>query len=201
LSVNIAVIILAAGLSTRMGEQKLLLPLGEQPVLAHVLATAAKLGCQHCVAVIGEPRDQLAQLCAHYNIPSVYNPDRRSGQASSLRTGLACLPVDIDGILFILGDQPYISDTLLQALIDTFANCGDPHAIIVPCYQGQSYSPVLFGAAWRDELSALAGDQGGRVLLQQYPQCITRLEWTDPAAFCDIDTPQAYQELLQNRGK
>jgi len=194
---NIGVIILAAGFASRMGKQKLLLPLGEKPILMHVISTAMSTGFADCITVIGEPKDKLAKLCTQLHSDWVYNSERHTGQASSIVLGLNKLQLDLDGFLFLLGDQPLITQSLLQAIVDSFASMGSNKSIIVPRHKGQLYSPVLFGSWWRPHLAALSGDCGGRSLIRENPRYVIPVEWPDGNPFYDADSWEDYQSLCR----
>lgn len=180
-----------------MGRQKLLLPLGDKPLAAHVLSTVRSLPWADCVAVIGEPAAELAGLCSRYSVRAVYNAGRLSGQASSIVLALQTLAQPLRGIMFFPGDQPLVSTALIQAVRTCFVRRGSDKAIIVPCHQGQRHSPVLFGSYWRAALAGLTGDTGGRKIMQANPAWVTQLDWPEPAPFYDADTWAEYQRLTK----
>ncbi|SMC35580.1 nucleotidyltransferase family protein [Sporomusa malonica] len=192
---RIAAVILAAGTASRMGQQKLLLPLGGKPLLAHVLSTVHEMPWADCVAIIGEPQAELTELCQQYHIRSVFNAKRQSGQASSVTLALTMLQKQLDGIVFFLGDQPLVSQELVQALLSKFEQVGCNQSIIVPCCQGQRYNPVLFGSHWRVGLAGITGDMGGRQVVRENPEWVSELDWPHPELFYDADTWQDYQKL------
>ncbi|MBP1763428.1 MAG: MobA-like transferase domain containing protein [Firmicutes bacterium] len=192
---RIGIVILAAGQASRMGTQKLLLPLAGRPLLAHVLQAATSAALPDCVAVIGEPQAELAAVCRQYSMQAVYNPNRQAGQAASIQLALCHLPVELDGILFLLGDQPLVSLPLLHALMDRFACLDDNRHIIVPYCSGQRRNPVLFGAFWRGQLAALQGDRGGRRIIDENLEWVARLDWADETSFLDADTWEDYEFL------
>ena len=194
---NIGVVILAAGLATRMGRQKLLLPLRGQPLITYMLQTTASLPFADKIAVIGEPRQELTQICTNYGIPSIFNVDRNTGQSSSIKLGLAQLSPDLDGFMFLPGDQPLLSLSLLQALIACFCDHFHPDRIVVPSFQGEYRSPAVFGSSWREKLEKLTGDGGGRSIIRRHPEVITPVEWKDEHVFWDADTWDDYQRLVQ----
>jgi molybdenum cofactor cytidylyltransferase len=194
---KVGVTILAAGMARRMGRQKLLLPLRGKPLLAHVLATASAFPWGDRVAVIGEPQEPLTRVCREYNFPVCYNPHYAEGQASSVRLAAEQLSQEMEAMLFLLGDQPLVSPALIQAIVMCYEQQNDPRAIVVPCHKGQNYSPVLFGAYWRPQLSSLSGDSGGRAIQHKYPESIVSVEWSDKDPFCDIDTWEEYQSLCK----
>lgn len=112
---KIGAVILAAGTASRMGRQKLLLPLSGKPLLAHVLNVVHGMSWADCVAVIGEPQDELAQLCGQYNIRTVYNAARHSGQASSIVLAMNSLSNRLDGVIFFRRSAIDIAGTHLGA--------------------------------------------------------------------------------------
>lgn len=195
---KIGVVVLAAGLSTRMRSQrpdsgvssKLLLPLGDRPLIAHVLTTACSLSWGGLLAVIGWDDRELENICRKLAVSFVRNPDPGQGQSTSLVIGLSGLPLGLAGYLFLLADQPLVSCELLQSMADEFDRRRDEAAIIRPTYQGIGRNPVLFGSAWREELLAAAGDQGGRSVMRRHPDAIVELPWPVPSVFLDVDTPE-----------
>ncbi|MFZ5753372.1 MAG: nucleotidyltransferase family protein [Bacillota bacterium] len=194
---NLGVAVLAAGLARRMGKPKLLLPFGHDTILGHVLRTASALPWGGKVAVIGEPQMLLRNICQLYKFPAVYNPNHEQGMSTSLRRALQELPLTVDGIIFLLGDQPFITLDLIKAMTREFAARKNPGAIIVPSFRGQYYSPVLFGCNWRDELLQLCGDEGGRRLIRNHPEAVIPLVWDKHEPFYDIDTIEDYNSLCK----
>jgi molybdenum cofactor cytidylyltransferase len=197
MTIRIGAVILAAGTASRMGRQKLLLPLGNKPLLAHVFATVAQLQWEDSLVVVGEPRQDLAALGSQYGIRTIFNPNRLSGQASSVATAIAHLSGEVDGVIFLPGDQPLITTGLLKALISRFAESASNKRIVVPCYEGEYRSPVLFGSAWLPELTALSGDRGGRHFISGNQEVVDTVEWFDEHAFWDADTRDDYLRLVQ----
>ncbi|MDF2635363.1 MAG: MobA-like transferase domain containing protein [Pelosinus sp.] len=194
---GIGIVILAAGFAKRMGKQKLLLPLGEKPILAHVITNSASTPWADRIVVIGDPQEELSTLCTQYHIPYIYNSQRHTGQASSITLSLKILRTDLEGILFVLGDQPFVSESLLQALVNTFRSRESNKSIVVSQHQGQRYSPTLFGSWWRPHLAALSGDLGGRTLIRKNPDYVIPIEWPDKHPFYDADTWEDYQFLCK----
>lgn len=196
---KLGAVILAAGLARRMGRQKLLLPLNGKPLLAHVLEVAGGFDWADCIAVIGQPPQALAQLCEQYHVKWTVNPFPWQGQASSIRLALQQLAPDLAGVLFFMGDQPFISEPFIQAIVEKFSLSKNMKAIVVPQYQGQNGSPVLFGAAWRKSLGVLQGDEGGRTILRANTGQVVYLDWPEGRVFADADTWTAYQTMLGGR--
>ena len=194
---NLGVAVLAAGSARRMGKPKLLLPLGDDNILGHVLRTASAFSWGGKVAVIGEPQSELRNTCQRFHFPFVYNPEFNLGMSTSLRKALEVLPNKVEGILFLLGDQPLVTQELIRAMIGEYAARRNTAAIIVPEYGGEYFSPVLFGAGWRDELLQVAGDEGGRSIIRNHPEAVIPLVWDTPEPFGDIDTMEDYNLLCR----
>ncbi|MBZ4653504.1 MAG: MobA-like transferase domain containing protein [Peptococcaceae bacterium] len=194
---NLGVAVLAAGLARRMGKPKLLLPLGHDTILGQVLRKASALPWGGKVAVIGEPQTELRNTCQRYNFPFVYNPDYELGMSTSLRKALGALPLTVEGTIFLLGDQPLVTLDLIKAMAQEYAARRNPAAIIVPKFRGQYFSPVLFGAGWRDELLQVTGDEGGRRIIRNHPEAVIPLVWDKHEPFYDIDTIEDYNSLCK----
>lgn len=200
-----AAIILAAGTSSRMGNarNKLLLPLHHRPVLAHVLEAALGSRARPVVLVLGH---QAAEVQAHIQqdlsenpILAVENPDYAAGQSTSMHAGLRALLASesahsLNSAIFLLGDQPMITARMIDALIELQEQSGK--RIVLPLYHGKRGNPVLFALDLAPELLQVTGDEGGRGVLKRHPDEVATLEMGVEAANFDVDTWEAYQEVL-----
>lgn len=198
---RIAAVILAAGMSSRMGQQKLLLPLGGKPLLSYVLNLVHNQSWTDSVVIIGQPVEELTKLCQYYDLRSVYNANRQKGQATSIALAMQQLQGEFDGFVFFMGDQPLVSPALIEAILTQFDQASDNRSIIVPCHQGQRYSPVLFGSHWQADLAALTGDTGGKQIMRKNPEWVHELAWPDASPFYDADTWEEYQQMRRLVGK
>src|SRR5262245_45144211 len=111
-------IVLAAGTSSRMGAQKLLLPLGGRPLVAYSVAAACASPGDPVLVVLGREAERVAEALPPGRHVTVTNPNYASGMASSLRTGLDALPEAVAGALILLGDQPLVTRAIVAALLD-----------------------------------------------------------------------------------
>lgn len=192
----IPALLLAAGISRRMGQPKQLLEWQGQPLVRHVAGNVlAAQSVERLVVVIGavadEVRTALAGLGPRLTIAE--NPDYASGQASSLRVGLAALPTASAAVLVVLADQPLVTPGLIDHLIAAYR--AQPAALaLVPTYQGQRGTPTILGCGLFAELRELQGDVGARVVLHRHPDAVCRVAVDDPAVVVDLDTPDAYQK-------
>jgi molybdenum cofactor cytidylyltransferase len=202
---SIAAIILAAGCSSRMeqGQHKLLLPLGDKPVIAHVMEAVLASQARPQIVVLGYQALRVRNVLASYSINTslilIENPDYEQGMSTSLRTGIATLQsMDrtqmIDSALILLGDQPFISAEIINTLITRRKESGQ--RIIVPTYQGKQGTPVLFAASLFPELTQVVGDKGGKSVINCHPTEIENVDISNSMAEHDVDTWEAYQQAI-----
>jgi molybdenum cofactor cytidylyltransferase len=190
----IAAVLLAAGLSRRMGQHKLLLRLRGKPLLLHAVQSALAAGVDETVVVVGYRAEAVRAALAGQPVRVVENPDYAQGQSTSLRAGVAALGAEVQAALVLLGDQPLLTADVLRALITVWRQTGQP--LVAPVYEGQRGNPVLFARALFPELLAVTGDQGGREVVQRHAQEVATVPIADPTAGLDVDTWQEYQALL-----
>ena len=210
-SLSTAAIILAAGSSSRMagGRHKLLLPLDDRPVLAHVIDATLASQARPIIVVLGHRSDQVRSQINHYtihhDITLVENTHYLQGMSTSLRIGIQTLVTDgyrkdmpsyqVDSALIMLGDQPLITPRVIDTLVTTFRTAGTP--IVAPLYKGKRGSPVLFDASLFPELIAVTGDEGGRTVLERHRHEVELIEIGDALANYDVDTWEAYEHVVE----
>lgn len=205
-----AAIILAAGSSSRMGggRHKLLLPLHDRPVLAHVLDAVLASQARPFVLVLGHQPEQvrthISPYTTHFDFHVVENPDYLQGMSTSMRLGIQTLQTfgytkssggSIDSALVLLGDQPLITAQHINTLIATYRTTGK--RIIAPTYEGKRGNPILFAASLFPELLEVTGDEGGRSVLERHREEIATVEMGNPLANIDVDTWDAYQRVVE----
>ncbi len=183
----LAGIVLAAGTSSRFGAaNKLLADWRGQPMLRTVVEAVLATELDPVIVVTGHEAEQVEAALAGLDVQFVRNPDFASGQASSVRTGVAAVPGWCNGAMLLLGDMPRICPGEINALIDAFAG---EASIVVPQFGGQRGNPVIFGKAHFPVLEKLTGDKGARELLSG--SGVTLVEMDTDAVLRDIDTPEA----------
>ncbi|HLI07959.1 MAG TPA: nucleotidyltransferase family protein [Ktedonobacteraceae bacterium] len=206
---SIAAVILAAGSSSRMGEgrHKLLLPLAGRPVLAHVLDSVLASSARPIILVLGHRIDEVrAHIASYLNnsaITIVENPAYLQGMSTSMRVGLQALMAQmtgtsteqsISGAIILLGDQPLLTPQIIDALISTRQKTGK--RIVAPLYEGKRGNPTLFDASLFPELLQVSGDEGGRGVLARHKEEVATVEARDTLANYDVDTWEAYQQVV-----
>jgi len=191
---KVAGIILAAGMSKRMGTIKSLLPWGDGLLLDRVIDNAHRSELSTLIVVLGYGAQTIAEKINFQNSEVVINPDYRKGHSSSLQAGLGGVSADTDGALFLLGDQPFVTAEIINSLIHAFTS--RPSALVIPTCRGKRGNPVLVHRAIFDRLQKISGDTGPRVLFDQLREQILEVEVSDPAIHIDMDTMEEYQELV-----
>jgi len=187
---RIAAIVLAAGLSSRMGRNKLLVELNGKPLLRHAVEAAAKSSADPVIVVIGNEGDKVAAALAGLMVETVVNPDYAEGLSTSLKAGIAALPADCDGALVLLGDMPGVTSALLDRMIAAFSP-GDDRDIVVATHGGKRGNPVLWARRFFPEILALEGDCGAKPLIAANGELVCEVEAADDGPLADIDTQQA----------
>jgi molybdenum cofactor cytidylyltransferase len=186
-SPTIAAVVLAAGLSQRMGDRnKLLADVDGLPMIARVVEMLRRSRVQPIVVVTGHDAAAVEAALAGWPIRVVHNPDYARGLSASLRVGLQALEPDRDGVLVMLGDMPWVSSPTIDALVEAFEATGEG-SICVPAYDRKRGNPVLWPVRYVDEMKALTGDVGARHLLAQYDDEVCEVEVDDAGVLRDVD--------------
>ena len=185
-------IILAAGGSKRMGKPKQLLPWAGTSLIRHSVSQALKCGIDRVIVVVGAYDDRVREELIGLPVEVVSNANWEQGQSTSVQAGLSSVPKHTGSVIFFLVDQPYVSQSLIRAMIDRHA--GPLAPIIAPLVRGQRGNPVMFDCSTFGAFGSLQGDVGGKVLFSRYQ--VDWLEWFDESVLEDIDTDDDYRRLL-----
>ena len=200
---SVAVILLAAGRSSRMaeGHHKLLLSLGDRPVLVHVIESILASQAHPLVIVLGYQVEQMHTILAPYltqsQVTAVENPNYREGMSTSLRKGVATLLAStqpLEGALIMLGDQPLMTPEVINTVIETHHTTHK--RIVTPYFNGRRGNPTFFAASLFPELLEMTGDEGARKVIKQHPQDVAIVELQDSDSNYDVDTWEAYQQVV-----
>ena len=190
---RVAGIVLAAGEGRRMGKLKQSLPVRGKSMLETVVDKALASSLHRVVVVLGSHSDRLAPLLSNRPVTVVINRDHRDGQASSLKAGLRELTPESDAALFLLGDQPLVSQETVDGIVVAYQRTNAP--IIAPIYGGKRGNPVLFGRELFPLIEGLTGDTGARGILTEHSELVIFLPVADPGILFDVDTEEDYYRL------
>jgi molybdenum cofactor cytidylyltransferase len=191
----IAAIVLAAGMSTRMGQPKQLLPLGSGTVVRE--AAAALVGqVDRVVVVVGHRADEVVAALSGCPVEWVVNPDYQAGMLSSVQCGIRASS-GASAFLICLGDQPGVSSRTVAALVAAARAAG--RGIALPVYEGRRGHPVLISAGYAAEILALGAGQGLNAVTRAHADDTLEVAVRDPEVVQDLDTPADYQRELARR--
>ncbi|AZG12592.1 nucleotidyltransferase family protein [Cupriavidus pauculus] len=180
-------ILLAAGFGRRFDpaglRNKLLETMADGRTVAWRSARTLAAGLPNSIAVVRPGHPELAAELKRGGCRVIESAEAEAGMGAALRAGVAA-SADARGWVVALADMPWLSMELVRAVALTITS---RDTIAAPWRDGRRGHPVGFGAAWRDELLKLDGDEGARALLKSQP--VTRILTEDDAAFRDIDVP------------
>ncbi|MBA3471170.1 MAG: nucleotidyltransferase family protein [Herpetosiphonaceae bacterium] len=194
----IAGVVLAAGLSSRMGQPKQLLDWRGTPLVRHVVLQALAAPLDRVVVVVHPTVPGLLAALADLPIVLVEQSDPAQGQGDSLRLGIAALPEAVSAALVLLGDQPFVTGALIGELIAAAQSTAA--SIVAPLIAGRRANPVLFKRRWFAALGSIHGDHGARQLIADHPAELLLVPIDAPLAGADVDTLADYQRLLLAAG-
>jgi molybdenum cofactor cytidylyltransferase len=188
---RIAGLILAAGRSTRMGgPNKLLEEINGKALVRHVAEHVLASRAKPVIVITGHQKERVERALDGLPVTFVHNPDFAEGLSTSLKTGIAAVPVDADGAIVCLGDMPQVSAKLIDRLIAAF----DPERgalVVIPTIAGKRGNPVLWARRFFPDLSGVEGDVGARHLIGGYAEAVAEVPLDDAGALTDVDTPEA----------
>jgi molybdenum cofactor cytidylyltransferase len=194
---GVTVVILAAGRASRMGREKLLLMLGDKPVIRRVaeMVCHSELDGLSDTVVVANPRNQdsIRAVLAGLDLRIVCNPSFEQGLGTSIATGVAAaVGSDASALLLVQGDQPFVNAEVLRRLIDEWRE--HQSAVVASSYNEITTTPVIFSRALFAEMAALKGDVGARSVLRNHGgRVITFPAWRG----ADLDTEEDYERVRQ----
>jgi molybdenum cofactor cytidylyltransferase len=196
LSPKLSAVVLAAGLSSRMGgPHKLLLDIGGQPMLRRVVCSVLAVQPAEVVVVTGFRAPEVMAALDGLAVRFADNPAFAEGQGGSVVTGLRALTAVCDAVMIVLGDQPLLTPAALARLIAAYGTMAEGRSILVPACGGQRGHPVLFAARHIPAIKGGAMKLGRGRLIETYPDQVALIEMDDDAFTRDCDTPQDYAAL------
>lgn len=190
---GVAAVILAAGMSKRMGAPKQLLKLGGATLLEHALNNVRRSQAREIVLVLGHVADAIREQTALDGVKVVINPAYEEGMGTSLRAGIAALAPESGAAMIVLADQPFVRPETLDRLIEQH-RARRPQ-IVIPLYRGFRGNPVLLDRSVFPEIAGLAGDIGCRAIFGDHTENILKVDVDDPGILLDADTEEDFQKL------
>lgn len=189
-----AIIILAAGSSSRMNQPKQLLQVNGKTLLRHTIDEALALLPSSVYVVTGANAERITTELDLSSVQICHNPDWQKGMSSSIRSGLQALlhrQPAVSGCIISVCDQPLISTAIFEALISIHRTASS--RIVASEYRGTTGVPALFGKEFFPELMQLSGQEGAKKLLKIHHQHVVSVPFS--GGEIDIDTPADYHKL------
>ena len=189
---SVAAVILAAGTSSRMGQTKQLLMLGNDTLLGKVLETVSRSKVAQIIVVLGHDAEAIRATIPHGATVRV-NPAYQEGMATSLQEGLRAVKPGLRGALIVLGDQPDVRPETLDQIIETYHRSNA--RIVIPTYRGFRGNPVLVDSSLFPEVMSLRGDIGCRAIFGHHAHGIVKETVVDRGILLDIDDVADFRRL------
>jgi len=184
----ISAAVLAAGSARRMGNEKVLLAIGGQPLLRRIVREVVALGLSEILVVANE-QNEAAVLAALSDLPVHVLVNRRAAEGMGTSIALAAAAVTSRALLLLQGDQPFVDRGMLRRLIAEWES-GTP-SFVAASYGGVVTTPVLFARPLLAELGELDGDRGAKSILHRHANGGREIVFPIWRGL-DVDTPEDY---------
>jgi molybdenum cofactor cytidylyltransferase len=189
---GIASVVVAAGSSSRMGRNKLLLELEGEALVRRTVGRALAAGLDPVHVVLGFEAERVSAALAGLPHRAVLNPDPTRGVGSSMRVGMGSVPQDASAAVILLGDMPLVTEAMLRTLVDVHRRQG---AVVVASRYGEVTAPPnLFGASLFPEFAALEDGACARQILRRHAHEAVFCDWP-LSALVDVDRPEDFERL------
>ena len=192
-------IVLAAGASTRMKRQKLLLPFNDKSIIETVVENVACSVQSKIMVVLGSHRNEIHRRLGNHQVQFCVNENYLDGMLSSVICGFNAIPESASAALLFLGDQPQISHHATDLVIEAWRQ--NNKGIVIPTFNGQRGHPGLFETKYISEIKKLDPEKGLRALAKKFKHDVLEVECNIPEILRDIDTPEDYQMEIINKMK
>ena len=192
----IAAIVPAAGMSTRMGRNKLLLAFKGKPLIAQAVDTLLESEVDEVVVVIGHEADKVKAELQGRRVTIVENPNYGQGMSTSIRVGLGAVSSDARAIMIYLADQPLLEPEDVNRLIRAFAEAREHNkSIVVPFFRGQRGNPVILDASYKEAILDVVGEAGCKRVIKRNPDKVLVVEMETDHVVRDVDRIEDYEGL------
>jgi molybdenum cofactor cytidylyltransferase len=193
----ISAVVLAAGLSLRMGRLKQLLPFGNHTVIEQVVGTLLRSPVDEVLVVVGHERARIEAVLAGWPVRTVFNAGYAGGEMlSSVQAGLGALAPDCRAALLALGDMPGLERDVVGQLVDAYHRAGD-EAVYIPSHRMRAGHPVLVPRPYWEAILGLPPGSSLRSVLRGPDTRVVWVEVDTPSVLRDVDTPEEYERELR----
>jgi molybdenum cofactor cytidylyltransferase len=175
-----------------MGENKLVLVLEGETVLARAVRRALAAGLDPVIVVLGHEAEGAEKLLEGLPCRIVVNPDYARGMNSSARAGIAAVPADAAAAVVVLADMPLVTAEMIAAAVERFRESGAP--LVISEYGGVQAPPTLYARSLFGEVGSPEGEGCGKRVIRRHRAEASVLEWP-AAALADLDRIEDYERI------
>lgn len=188
---GVAGIVLAAGSSTRMGRNKLLLDVDGETLVRRAVRLAGEAGLAPVILVTGRFRAAVEREVEDLDCTPTFNPDHEAGIQTSVACGVAAVPTDCGAAVVMLPDMPFVTGRMVRTLVERYAETDAP--LVVSRYGEVKAPPILYGRGLFGEISRMRAGCGREVVRRHHDRAAL-VEW--PAdRLRDLDRPDEYESV------
>jgi xanthine dehydrogenase accessory factor len=190
---SVAGVVLAAGTSTRMGQNKLFMEIEGEPLVRRVVGRASKAGFDPLIVVLGHEAELVQQALDGIRYRPVLNPEYARGVNSSLRAGIrAVSETAACAAVVVLADMPFVTTAMIETLIGKYRGGDAP--LVISDYDGVNAPPILYDRSLFDELAASEGQGCGKHVVKRHRYEAESASWP-VEALTDLDAPEDYERV------
>jgi molybdenum cofactor cytidylyltransferase len=193
---RVAAVLLAAGSSTRMGRNKLLLSLGGETVVRRAVRAAIDSGVDRVVVVLGHEADLVRAQLDGLACDVLVNPDHERGVGTSLHAGLRAVG-DADAAVVLLADMPFVSAPMIRSVVSRFRSTGA--RLVLSHYGDVQAPPTLYARALFEEVLAEPDERCGKRIAKRHGSEAEIARWPE-SALQDLDVAADYEHLRTELG-
>ncbi|TXD46894.1 nucleotidyltransferase family protein [Polaribacter sp. IC073] len=194
--INVAILVLSAGKSSRMKTPKQLVKIGTNFLLETVLSKGKEINRNHVYCVLGANANKVRRAISSSKVHFIYNSNFKEGLSASIVTGVTKIERELqnyDAVLILLGDQPAIEKEYINAMLALFSK--DKSKIIASNYGTKLGVPAIFPKSYFSELKKISGDFGAKTILNENKDVVCLDKQTN---FIDIDTEKDLKDFKKS---
>jgi molybdenum cofactor cytidylyltransferase len=187
-------IILAAGESKRMGSPKMLLDFKSGTMIEKVIANVKDSKVSNIMVVLGAYKEAIIDQIGKLTVKFCYNDNYKEGMLSSVQCGFRNIPSDCKAVLVFQGDQPLITPSVINTVIEAYWMSGK--GIIIPVYMSKRGHPILIDRKYSDEIEKLDAGNGLRSLAYRFYDDVLEVNTDESGILRDFDTYEQYRKEI-----
>jgi len=193
--VKVSAVVLAGGISKRMGKpNKLLVKVNGSTLVNRTVGIAVRSNVEEIIVVTGYEPNLVQKSLSDHPVKFIHNPNYRSGLSTSLSSGIKAVSKSFAGAVVVLSDMPWVMTETINLLIERFIT-ENGMVICQPTFEGKAGNPVLWPRKFFPEIINIKGDTGAKNLIEQHSQNVSHVEVNDAGIHNDINKPNDIRAL------